>query len=157
MITKKDNLKDASDKFPEIGGVLAESGLHCVGCHAAANETIEEGCLAHGMEEKEIDALVKRANDKVKEFDTMEGFNFTPLAVTKLKEKLLENKSKYVRVFPVFGGFDFDVTDEKYDAEIELKKEVLVLINPKVERFLRGVIVDFDKEANDFSAKRKDD
>ena len=137
--------------------VLAQAGLHCIGCHSAANESIEEGCLAHGMKEEEIEKLVKKANDKIKEFDKLESVDFTPLAIKKLKEKLLENKSKYVRVFPVFNGFDFDVANELYDSEIVLEKEFLIAINPKVERFLRGVIVDFDKKDDDFFAKRKED
>ena len=55
-------------KFSEIIGdekaveTLLESGMHCFGCPMAQMETIEEGCLAHGMSKKEIDELVGKLN-----------------------------------------------------------------------------------------------
>ena len=49
-------------KKPEAMNILFENGLHCIGCHMSAYETIEQGCLAHGMSDKEIDALVKQLN-----------------------------------------------------------------------------------------------
>ena len=42
--------------------VLFESGLGCIGCPMAMEETLEEGCLAHGMNDKDIDKLVKKLN-----------------------------------------------------------------------------------------------
>jgi len=38
--------------------------MHCIGCPAAAMETLEEGCLAHGMDKKQIDNLIKKLNKK---------------------------------------------------------------------------------------------
>lgn len=32
-----------------IGVVLMGNGMHCVGCPSAANETLEEASLVHGM------------------------------------------------------------------------------------------------------------
>lgn len=49
----------ANEKVAEI---LFSSGFHCVGCGMAQHETLEQGCLAHGMTEKEIDKLVKAIN-----------------------------------------------------------------------------------------------
>lgn len=49
-------------KKPEAMNILFENGLHCIGCHMSAYETIEQGCLAHGMNDKEIDVLVKQLN-----------------------------------------------------------------------------------------------
>jgi hybrid cluster-associated redox disulfide protein len=34
-------------------------GLHCVGCHVSAFESIEEGAMAHGID---VDALVADLN-----------------------------------------------------------------------------------------------
>jgi hybrid cluster-associated redox disulfide protein len=42
---------------------LFEAGLHCIGCHMSAYETIEQGCLAHGFSKKEIDDLIKKLNE----------------------------------------------------------------------------------------------
>jgi hybrid cluster-associated redox disulfide protein len=49
-------------KKPESMNILFENGLHCIGCHMSAYETIEQGCLAHGMSNKQIDELIKELN-----------------------------------------------------------------------------------------------
>ena len=62
-ITKTINLGELSDTYPELMEVLVNDyGLHCVGCMAAAAETLEEGAKAHGFEDKEIEKMVKRLN-----------------------------------------------------------------------------------------------
>ncbi len=63
-ITKKTKLSVLLNKKPEAAEILFEAGLTCVGCPMAANETIEQGCLAHGMTKKNIDELIKRLNKK---------------------------------------------------------------------------------------------
>lgn len=40
--------------FPEAGQVMREMGIHCVGCHGASFESIEEGALIHGLDPQEI-------------------------------------------------------------------------------------------------------
>lgn len=62
-ITKSTNLGELSSTYPELVEVLVNDyGLHCVGCMAAAFETLEEGARAHGFSGKEIAKLVKRLN-----------------------------------------------------------------------------------------------
>ena len=63
-ITAKTRLNEILIKKPEAAELLFESGLSCVGCPMAMMETIEEGCLAHGMTKKEINELIKRLNKK---------------------------------------------------------------------------------------------
>ncbi len=63
-ITGKTKLSVLLNKKPEAVEILFEVGLTCVGCPMAANETIEQGCLAHGMSKKDIDELIKRLNEK---------------------------------------------------------------------------------------------
>ncbi len=154
MITKKDNLKLVSDSFPEVGQVLAEYGLHCVGCHVSAMENIEDGCKAHGLSDKKINELVGSMNKQVKLFDSLPDLEFSSIALSKLKQKLSKNKCKYIRIMPIFGGFDFDATNKKNDSEIVLEKGVPLLLNEKVRRFLKGVKIDFDEKQKDFVAKR---
>jgi len=52
-------------KRPELAGLLVQSGMGCVGCPMSMGETIEEGCEAHGMSDKDIDKLVEKMNAKV--------------------------------------------------------------------------------------------
>ncbi|MDO8647177.1 MAG: DUF1858 domain-containing protein [Candidatus Diapherotrites archaeon] len=64
-ILKTMALGEIIQKFPQAASLLAEAGLHCIGCHISAFESVEDGCKAHGLSDKEIDALVKRMNDAV--------------------------------------------------------------------------------------------
>ncbi|MFC1691308.1 DUF1858 domain-containing protein [Nanoarchaeota archaeon] len=42
--------------------ILADKGMHCIGCAIGEYETIEQGCQAHGLEEKEINTLIDELN-----------------------------------------------------------------------------------------------
>jgi len=64
MITKKTKLSELLGKNPKAAEVLFEAGMACVGCPMAMNETLEQGCLAHGMTKKQIEELIKRLNEK---------------------------------------------------------------------------------------------
>jgi hybrid cluster-associated redox disulfide protein len=63
-ITRKTDMHELLMKKPELAGLLLSSGMGCVGCQMAMGETIEEGCRAHGMNDKEIDKLVEKLNKK---------------------------------------------------------------------------------------------
>ncbi len=62
-ITKKTKLSEVI-RNEKAATMLMERGISCLGCPMAMQETIEEGCLAHGMTEKEIDELIKKINEK---------------------------------------------------------------------------------------------
>jgi hybrid cluster-associated redox disulfide protein len=64
-ITRKTNMNELLMKRPELAGLLVQSGMGCVGCPMSMGETIEEGCEAHGMSDKDIDKLVEKMNAKV--------------------------------------------------------------------------------------------
>ena len=66
-ITKDMLLGDVVSKYPEAAMVMVRYGLHCVGCHVAAWETIEQGAKAHGMSEKDIKKMLKEMNDAASE------------------------------------------------------------------------------------------
>lgn len=54
---------EALQENPKAGEVMFKYGLHCVGCHVASFETIEQGARAHGMKEEEIKKMVKEINE----------------------------------------------------------------------------------------------
>lgn len=58
-ITKETTIEDVVTKYPESVMVFMKHGLHCVGCHVSAFESIEEGAMAHGIN---VDALVEDLN-----------------------------------------------------------------------------------------------
>lgn len=58
-ITKKMLIGDIVKKYPSSIQVMLEHGLHCVGCHVATWETLEQGASSHGVD---VDKLVKELN-----------------------------------------------------------------------------------------------
>jgi hybrid cluster-associated redox disulfide protein len=41
-------------------------GLHCIGCHVATWETLEQGAMAHGMDRKQLENMIKDLNNLFK-------------------------------------------------------------------------------------------
>ncbi|MEM4625674.1 MAG: DUF1858 domain-containing protein [Candidatus Pacearchaeota archaeon] len=71
LITEKTIITDIISKNPKkmlkISQLMIEHGLYCVGCMGGYSETLEQGCLSHGMSKKEIDKIVKEINKILKE------------------------------------------------------------------------------------------
>jgi len=61
-ITQKTKLSELLEKNPDAAEVLFEAGMGCVGCPMAMQETLEEGCKAHGMSKKKIGEIVEKLN-----------------------------------------------------------------------------------------------
>lgn len=53
-ITKDMKLGQVISKNPETIEVFMKHGLHCIGCHVASYESIEQGALAHGIDVKKL-------------------------------------------------------------------------------------------------------
>jgi hybrid cluster-associated redox disulfide protein len=58
-ILKENTIEEVVNNYPETMMVFMRHGLHCVGCHVSAFESIEEGAMAHGIN---VDALVADLN-----------------------------------------------------------------------------------------------
>ena len=58
-ITKDNTIEEVVSQYPETMMVFMKHGLHCVGCHVSAFESIGEGAMAHGID---VDALVADLN-----------------------------------------------------------------------------------------------
>lgn len=64
-ITKDMTFQEALEKAPEAGEIMGKFGLHCIGCHIAPMETIEQGCQAHGLKEEDLNKMLKEINEAV--------------------------------------------------------------------------------------------
>ena len=62
IITKDMTFEEILTRVPESGSIMVGYGLHCIGCDVAVWETLEQGALAHGMTETQIENLVKELN-----------------------------------------------------------------------------------------------
>jgi len=52
------------EKNEKVAHVFFESGIGCMGCMMAHAESIEDGLKGHGLDDKEIDAMLKKINKK---------------------------------------------------------------------------------------------
>ncbi len=66
QITENMLIKDLIEEHPEAVEILMKYGLMCVGCPAAAVETIEQGVLGHGLTEKSVESILKDLNEIIK-------------------------------------------------------------------------------------------
>jgi len=61
-ITKDILIGDLVKEYPETIDVLSSHGMHCIGCHVATWETLEQASQAHGID---IINLLKDLNKEV--------------------------------------------------------------------------------------------
>ncbi len=66
-VNKEMTLGDIITKHPEVAGVIMNYGLHCIGCHVAAWETLEQGSKAHGLSDEKIEEMVNMINKVIEE------------------------------------------------------------------------------------------
>ncbi len=66
MVKKNDRISDVVKGHPESSSIMMKHGVHCVGCHAALFETIEQGAKADGIEDEEIERMVDEINSRKK-------------------------------------------------------------------------------------------
>lgn len=59
QIEKSMKINEILEIAPEKANILLEAGMHCLGCMAAADETLEEACEVHGID---VDELVAELN-----------------------------------------------------------------------------------------------
>ncbi len=67
LITKGMTLGEVVQKYPQAAFVMMQYGLHCIGCHVSAWETVEQGAMGHGLSPKQVDEMVAQMNKVAKE------------------------------------------------------------------------------------------
>ena len=65
-ISKSMIIAEVVDIHPDVIPLLIQNGMHCVGCGASMFETLEEGLMGHGMDDREINRVVDELNTYVK-------------------------------------------------------------------------------------------
>jgi hybrid cluster-associated redox disulfide protein len=60
-------VQEITDTFPSAAEVLAEWGLGCSMCHIGEIESIEEGAMAHGFTDEEVQEIIHDLNEAAKE------------------------------------------------------------------------------------------
>ena len=92
-ITAKTKMNELIKDKPEAVGLLFEAGMGCVGCHMAQLETLEQGCMAHGMSKEEIDEIKSYIEEDNMELSDdikikIEESRKTPISKMKTQEEI---------------------------------------------------------------------
>lgn len=58
IITKDTIIGDILNIAPETAPLFMAIGMHCLGCPASRNETVEQACMVHGVDADELLARV---------------------------------------------------------------------------------------------------
>ena len=74
-ITRQTMIADAVKLNPMAPQIMFSYGLHCIGCHVSLYESIEQGCMGHGMDDKQIDKMVDELNKtkSIKKIKSIKG------------------------------------------------------------------------------------
>lgn len=59
MFNKDTKIGEIIEIAPEKAEILLQAGMHCLGCPASQEETLEEACEVHGID---VEELVKELN-----------------------------------------------------------------------------------------------
>ncbi|MBU0598385.1 DUF1858 domain-containing protein [Patescibacteria group bacterium] len=62
-ITKKILMGELIEKYPGSAEVLADYGIHCIGCMFSPYESLEAGATVHGIP---LQPLIKKLNAAIK-------------------------------------------------------------------------------------------
>jgi hybrid cluster-associated redox disulfide protein len=64
-VRKDDRISEVIKKVPQAAPIMMKHGVHCVGCHAAYFETIEQGSLKDGLPKEEVEKIVEEINNVI--------------------------------------------------------------------------------------------
>lgn len=102
-ITKNMKFSEVIMKYPNTIGVMMKYGLHCVGCQAASFETIQQGAKAHGLTDKQLNAMIDEMNKIIGEKKI--EYKTSPIPKEKTLAEVEESKPKKKSFFKrIFGG-----------------------------------------------------
>ena len=65
LVTKKMLIGEIASKYPQAVEIMFRHGMHCIGCGMTVYESLEQGCMGHGMSGEEIDRMVEDMNKAV--------------------------------------------------------------------------------------------
>lgn len=161
FVTRESIVADIVAKYPDVAPILLSYGLHCVGCHVSAVDTIEAGCTTHGMNDEEIESLLRDVNEFIeqnglsaqnkdqKQTSEIKDIELTESAIAKLKELMQkENKEGFgLKIEVVPGGcsgfvYELDFVKEAPKDDLVLEKGIKVFMTKETAEMMNGTKID---------------
>lgn len=59
------NMAEIANTYAVAARIMTEYGLHCIGCFANTYDTVETGCMIHGMSEAEMHQMLTEINEAI--------------------------------------------------------------------------------------------
>ena len=152
LIHKDMTMGEILQKFPATAEVMMNHGLHCVGCHVATWETLEQGIIGHGGNSEQIESLVRDMNEFVKnqKFSDNKDIALTSRAAEKLKEILKQHSKKTgLKIEVLEGGcagfsYNFTLVDAPKEEEITIEQlGVKIYIDDDSLSHINGAKIDY--------------
>jgi iron-sulfur cluster assembly protein len=150
-IERSMTIGDIVSKYPELVETLLSFGVHCVGCHVAHWESLEDGFRSHGMSEEEIDEALKILNEKLSESpDSSKLFNITDKAAEKIKELIVKQSKSFkgLKIGVMPGGcsgfqYELEFAESAEDSVVFEDKGVTLFLSKDNIEFLKGSKLDY--------------
>lgn len=126
-ITRTMKIEEILGMFPhkaqKLSQEITNAGLHCIGCHAAVWETLENGMYTHGKTDIQINELVDRLNALLAEKVDLSSISITPRGAAKFLQILSEEGKegwgmRFSEEMAGCSGFEYVLDfSEKADAD----------------------------------------
>ena len=162
-------LAENPEKAQLLSEMMIDFGIHCVGCGAAAFETLEQGVLGHGFSEEDLKNLVKQINEalkddsRLKESKDIKNFslNFTKKAIEKIKQILKQEKKEggILRISVLSGGcsglvYNLEIINKPIKSDLNFKKsDINIAVAKDGIEMLDGIEIDFVDNLNESGFK----
>ena len=170
-ITKDMKISAVLARQPEktrlLADIMTEFGIHCVGCGAAAHETLEQGVLGHGFSKKELDTLLAQINmvladdGPVPEPRGEFGLTLSSAARVKVKDIMTQhgNPNAVLRVEVLEGGcsgfkYELRVVDEAFATDWSGEQDgVHIAVDQTGLDKINGIEIDYVDTLNESGFK----
>ena|SRR3989339_660193 len=163
-------LAENPEKAQLLSEMMIDFGIHCVGCGAAAFETLEQGVLGHGFSEEDLKNLVKQINEVLEKNSKSEGepkniknfsLKFTKTAIEKIKQILKQEKKEggILRISVLSGGcsglvYNLEIINKPIKSDLNFKKsDINIAVAKDGIEMLDGIEIDFVDNLNESGFK----
>ena len=158
MITKDMTIGEIVEKHPNAADLMANFGLHCMGCHTNPFETLESGVLSHGFSSDDLNMLLTELNtlEENKGRETITLTQPAPLTVSEAAAKEIKNLLEVQRkadhglkvcVIPGgCAGFRYEISFVKEPTSNDLvveDKGLKLFVDPTSAEFLAGAQIEY--------------
>lgn len=155
LITPDMTISEILSKYPQHSQKMAQAmtnvGLHCTSCSASTWETLEGGMLGHGMQQKDIEDLVKKLNEIILEEVDLSTITLTAKAAKKFQEICEEEgKPNMALRFGITAGgcsgyeYVLEFSDQMEEEDVSFESHgVAVHVHKGMLKKLLGSTIDF--------------